>query len=113
MVFIFADAFCVNVIYNFHFILSCSTQYPAHQCFSTSRYMFGIAAVPSVIQFSGFLFMPESVRWLLARGRDEQASASLRQLRGTADVAEEINELKTSITNNQSSMTDLGNSFLS
>lgn len=61
---------------------------------SHSRYMLALAGVPGIIQFIGFIYLPESPRWLVMKGKDEQAIAVLRRIRGKEDVHVEINEIK-------------------
>ncbi|GIY73459.1 proton myo-inositol cotransporter [Caerostris darwini] len=62
------------------------------------RYMLGIAAVPSVLQFVGFLFMPESPRWLVAKGRHQEALQVLQRVRGPdADVQQEYQAIQDSV----------------
>lgn len=46
------------------------------------RFMLGIGAVPSAIQFIGFLSLPESPRWLIRQGREQQAFKVLQRMRG-------------------------------
>ena len=58
------------------------------------RYMLGIAAVPGTIQFIGFLFMPESPRWLIQKGRNEEATAALKKIRGHDQVMSEFLDIK-------------------
>lgn len=58
------------------------------------RYMLGIAAIPASIQFLGFIFMPESPRWLIQSGRNEQAVKVLKRLRGTDQVMGEFLKVK-------------------
>ena len=61
------------------------------------RLMLGVAAVPSSIQFIGFLFMPESPRWLISKGRDAEAKHALRRIRGPdAVIDKEFDGIKTS-----------------
>jgi sugar porter (SP) family MFS transporter len=52
------------------------------------RWMFLAVAVPSVVFFAGACWLPESPRWLLARGKIEQAKRILGRIVG-AEAAEE------------------------
>ena len=58
------------------------------------RYMLGLAGIPSLIQFIGFIFMPESPRWLVGKQRNTQATTILMRIRGTQDVEEEMYQIK-------------------
>lgn len=59
--------------------------------------MLGLAGVPSVIQFFGFFFLPESPRWLISKGRHTQARSALERIRETQDVADELNLIQQSV----------------
>lgn len=58
--------------------------------------MLGLAGIPSLVQFVGFLFMPESPRWLVSKGHYDKAEEVLVSIRGTDDVQEEFNAIKVS-----------------
>ena len=70
--------------------------------------MLGLAGVPSAIQFIGFLFMPESPRWLISRGREEQAKKVLEAIRGSNDITEELEEIVESCKKSTSAQTNRG-----
>ncbi|QNJ99762.1 sugar porter family MFS transporter [Dyella telluris] len=50
------------------------------------RWMLGIIAIPGVLFLFGVLFLPDSPRWLLMRGRRQEAIDVLQRLRGDSDV---------------------------
>uniref|UniRef100_A0A8C2ZD52 Proton myo-inositol cotransporter n=1 Tax=Cyclopterus lumpus TaxID=8103 RepID=A0A8C2ZD52_CYCLU len=61
------------------------------------RYMLGLSVLPAVLQFVGFLFLPESPRWLLAKGRSQEARRALSRIRGDRGVDEEYAAIRTSV----------------
>jgi MFS transporter, SP family, galactose:H+ symporter len=60
-----------------------------------------LAVVPAVIFGLGMLFLPESPRWLLRRGRHESARTTLARVRGTPDVAKEMLEIEQSLAHSE------------
>ncbi|CAH1264508.1 SLC2A13 [Branchiostoma lanceolatum] len=65
------------------------------------RYMLGLAGVPSLVQFVGFLFLPESPRWLVQHGDNLMGKMVLKRLRGLDNVDEEFDQIKQSFEEEQ------------
>ncbi|MGH2643086.1 MAG: sugar porter family MFS transporter [Chitinophagaceae bacterium] len=53
------------------------------------RWMFGCGVIPSLLFFTGMLFVPESPRWLLASGKEEKGENILQKI-GGKDYAHQI-----------------------
>lgn len=64
---------------------------------SWCRYMLGLSVVPALVQFFGFLFLPESPRWLIQKGLTQKARRVLSQIRGNQNIDEEYDSIKSSI----------------
>lgn len=59
------------------------------------RYMFAICALPAIALFFGMLRMPESPRWLVDKGRSDEALAVLKTVRSEDRAVAELAEVET------------------
>jgi MFS transporter, SP family, sugar:H+ symporter len=58
------------------------------------RWMLGLAVIPSLILLVGMYFMPETPRWLVSRGRENEARDVLMRSRSEEEAENEIREIK-------------------
>ncbi|CAK8683228.1 unnamed protein product [Clavelina lepadiformis] len=73
------------------------------------RYMLGLAAVPAFIQMVGFLFLPESPRWLMQKGKCAKAEKSLQKiLSDERNVQNELEILKAAVTEEEKASSGSG-----
>lgn len=76
--------------------------------FPTPSYMFGVSAIPAVVQLIGFLFLPESPRFLVSKGEIDKARHELQKLRGKSyDVEPELKAIQAATTSKQGGLFEL------
>ncbi len=61
------------------------------------RYMFGLAALPSIGLVIGMGWLPDSPRWLISRSKIDLARQVLQRARTTSDVSAEIKDIQHSM----------------
>jgi MFS transporter, SP family, galactose:H+ symporter len=61
------------------------------------RYMIGAAIIPSVLLLIGMIIAPSSPRWLMMKGRKNEAREVLKRIRNFDKVEKEINEIESSL----------------
>ncbi len=68
---------------------------------SSWRWMFAVAAVPSLVFLVTLLLVPESPRWLVQRERIAEALGVLERVAGAAEAAEQMKIIRHSIAQEQ------------
>lgn len=61
------------------------------------RYMLAVAALPAAALFIGMMRVPESPRWLVAKGRDERALDVLGRIRSPERARAEFEEIRRAV----------------
>jgi SP family xylose:H+ symportor-like MFS transporter len=61
------------------------------------RWMFGSEIIPSILFLIFIFLIPESPRWLLQKGKSEQAAAVLEKINAAEDVAQVQSEIQNSL----------------
>ena len=88
---------CINVAITGGQFISCLVAGALSTTKDGWRYMLGLAAIPAAVQLIGFLFMPESPRWLIEKDYVELATLVLQSIRGKDDVYAELEEIVAAI----------------
>jgi sugar porter (SP) family MFS transporter len=61
------------------------------------RWMLGVQTLPAIAYFTLLLFVPESPRWLLLKGRDEQALQVLSRVAGVDQAQASLQQIRQSL----------------
>ena len=61
------------------------------------RWMLGLETVPALLYFVALFFVPRSPRWLMMKGKEEEALGVLKRANGPEAAEEEFKNIKTSL----------------
>lgn len=73
----------------------------------TWRSMIGVGLVPSILFWIGLVFIPESPRWLVLKGRTTQAFTVLRKVNSMSIAEKEMEAISNSLRSERSGFRDL------
>jgi len=78
-------------------LVSYLVNYGLHEVENNWRWMFATGLLPSILFFTGLIFIPESPRWLVKAGFREKASAVLERIGGRDFAVSELKEIEKSL----------------
>jgi len=81
----------------FGILVSYLINYALHDVENNWRWMFATGLFPSLVFFTGLLFIPESPRWLVKSGFREKARVVLERIGGTDFAGTELSEIEKSL----------------
>lgn len=87
-------------LYQLSFTIGILTAYLVGFIFSSAsnwRAMFLSGAIPAVILLVMYMFLQESPRWLILKGRDEEAKIVFEKIEETEQIDSQIEEIKSSM----------------
>jgi len=62
------------------------------------RWMLGLETLPAILYFVGLYFVPDSPRWLVMKGREEEALVIMKKVASEKDAKEQIAAVKESMS---------------
>lgn len=71
------------------------------------RYMLGSGTIPALLFLVLLLIVPESPRWLVKKGRDEEAFDTLEKVNGSVEGKNVLNEIKDTLKQEVGTLSDL------
>ena len=78
-------------------LISYLVNFALHEVENNWRWMFATGLLPSVLFFTGLIFIPESPRWLIKAGFREKAVKVLERIGGQEFAASEVPEIEHSL----------------
>jgi MFS transporter, SP family, xylose:H+ symportor len=72
------------------------------------RYMLASEAIPSAVLLILLMFVPDTPRWLVLRGRSEEALTGLRRIMGERDAREILSDIQKSLAEKSGAMLSFG-----
>ncbi|MEP0354786.1 sugar porter family MFS transporter [Paraglaciecola sp.] len=68
---------------------------------SNWRWMLGIEAIPALLYFICLFFVPESPRWLIMKGKDNEALVTLKKALGEKEANVQMAQIKSSLSSDK------------